>query len=173
MNGCRCGSDLRKNELLPTDSRVCRLPQRPQQKGGRCPRLRLSTLGERYCISAGFSDPTLTSINARASESWHVIVLSTPFEFRNRSTLPALSSRRLPPGDKYQVILDNAEHSAFTERPLPGDSQPRNPNHHRVILALSTAFWDAYLKNNPEAKAWLAGDAPRSVMESADQWTKK
>jgi predicted dienelactone hydrolase len=79
----------------------------------------------------------------------------------------------LPAGDKYEIVLNNAEHSAFTDRPLPGDSEPRNPNHHRVILALSTAFWDAYLKSNAEAKAWLAGDGPRGIIESADKWERK
>ena len=71
---------------------------------------------------------------------------------------------------KYQVVLNNAEHSAFTDRALPGDREPRNPNHHRVILALSTAFWDAYLQGNKDALAWLTGTGPRSVMESADDW---
>ncbi len=85
-----------------------------------------------------------------------------------RQVFPAL-----PAGDKYEAVLNNAEHSAFTDRPLPGDSEPRNPNHHRVILALTTAFWDAYLKDNAEAKAWLGGDGPRGVMESADLWQKK
>jgi len=71
---------------------------------------------------------------------------------------------------KYEVVLNNAEHSVFTDHPLPGDREPRNPNHHRVILALSTAFWDAYLKGNTAARAWLDGAGPRSVMESQDQW---
>jgi predicted dienelactone hydrolase len=71
---------------------------------------------------------------------------------------------------KYQVVLNNAEHSAFTDRPLPGDREPRNPNHHRVILALSTAFWDAYLRGDKDALAWLNGNGPRSVMEPADDW---
>lgn len=71
---------------------------------------------------------------------------------------------------KYEVVLDNAEHSVFTDRPLPGDHEPRNPNHHRVILALSTAFWDAYLRGDAEALAWLNGAGPRSVMESGDKW---
>lgn len=79
----------------------------------------------------------------------------------------------LPPGGKYELVLDNAEHSAFTERPLPGDSQTRNPNHHRLILALTTAFWDAYLRDNPNAKKWLDGDGPRSVLEKADRWQRK
>ena len=71
---------------------------------------------------------------------------------------------------KYELVLHNAEHSVFTDRALPGDHEPRNPNHHRVILALSTAFWDAYLRGDAEALAWLNGSGPRSVMESNDQW---
>jgi predicted dienelactone hydrolase len=71
---------------------------------------------------------------------------------------------------KYQVVLNNAEHSAFTDRALPGDREPRNPNHHRVILALSSAFWDAYLRGDKDALAWLNGTGPRSVMEPADDW---
>ena len=71
---------------------------------------------------------------------------------------------------KYEVVLYNAEHSVFTDRPLPGDHEPRNPNHHRVILALSTAFWDAYLRGDAAALAWLDGPGPRSVMEPADRW---
>ena len=72
--------------------------------------------------------------------------------------------------EKYEVVLNNAEHSVFTDRALPGDKEPRNPNHHRVILALSTAFWDAYLKDDPAAMAWLNSQAPRDVMEAEDAW---
>lgn len=71
---------------------------------------------------------------------------------------------------KYEVVLDKAEHSAFTDRTLPGDREPRNPNHHRVILALSTAFWDAYVRGDQDALAWLNGAGPRTVMEPADEW---
>ncbi|GAK53166.1 hypothetical protein U14_04426 [Candidatus Moduliflexus flocculans] len=79
----------------------------------------------------------------------------------------------LPPGDKYEVVLYGAEHSAFTDRALPGEAEARNPNHHRVILALSAAFWDAYLRGNMAAKAWLQGDEARSVMEEQDRWQTK
>ena len=71
---------------------------------------------------------------------------------------------------KYQVVLDKAEHSAFTDRALPGDHETRNPNHHRVIRALSTAFWDAYLRGDKNALTWLSGAGPRTVMEPADDW---
>ena len=79
----------------------------------------------------------------------------------------------LPPGGKYELVLDEAEHSVFTDRSLPGEKHQRNPNHHRAILALSTAFWDAYLRKDEQAKSWLDGDGPRAVMEKTDLWQKK
>jgi hypothetical protein len=42
-----------------------------------------------------------------------------------------------------------------------------------VILALSTAFFDAFLRDDAAARAWLEGDAPRSVLAEADQWQWK
>ena len=79
----------------------------------------------------------------------------------------------LPPGDKYELVLKDAEHGAFGERALPGEGAKQNPNHHRAILALSTAFWDAYLKGDSTAKAWLSGDSARSVLEKDDRWQHK
>jgi hypothetical protein len=79
----------------------------------------------------------------------------------------------LPPGGKYEVVLDRGEHSAFTDRPLPSDTEQRNPNHHCVILALSTAFWDAYLRGDEAAKAWLDGDGPKTVLQKNDRWQRK
>lgn len=79
----------------------------------------------------------------------------------------------LPAGGKYELVLDKAEHSAFTDRALPGDKEARNPNHHKAILAVTTAFWDAYLRGDADARRWLDGDGPRSVLEKADRWQKK
>jgi len=79
----------------------------------------------------------------------------------------------LPPGGKYELVLHGAEHSAFTDRALPGDTEPRNPNHHRAILALSTAFWDSFLLNDAGARTWLDGDGPKLLLEKGDRWQKK
>ena len=79
----------------------------------------------------------------------------------------------LPAGGKYELVLNRGEHSAFMDFPLPTDTEKHNPNHHRVILALSTAFWDAYLRDDKAAKAWLDGDGPKSVLEKDDRWQKK
>ena len=79
----------------------------------------------------------------------------------------------LPNGKHYEVVLHKAEHSVFNDMASSSDKLPRNPNHHRVILGLSTAFWDAYLRNDAEARSWLNGDSPRNIMEKQDRWQKK
>ena len=53
------------------------------------------------------------------------------------------------------------------------DKLPRNPNHHRAILGLSSAFWDAYLRNDAVARSWLNGGSPRDILEKQDRWQKK
>ena len=78
----------------------------------------------------------------------------------------------LPTGGKYELVLYGAKHSVFTDRPLP-ETEKRNPNHHRAILAISTAFWDAWLKKDARARAWLDGNGPRSVLEKNDRWQRK
>ncbi|MCB1051875.1 MAG: dienelactone hydrolase [Acidobacteria bacterium] len=78
----------------------------------------------------------------------------------------------LPPGDKYECVLFGARHSAFGDRDLPGDSG-RNPNHHRILLAFTTAYWDAYLKQNPAALVWLQGPSARALLQSGDTFQFK
>lgn len=121
---------------------------------------------ERGDINAAFGSVTIPWLLMTGTHDSAAIGNQTPQS--RRRVFPALA-----PGDKFELVLDKAEHSAFTERPLPGDREPRNPNHHRAILALSTAFWDAYLREDAAAKAWLLGDGPRRVLEPADVWQKK
>ena len=79
----------------------------------------------------------------------------------------------LPPGEKYELVLFQGEHQAFGDRVLPGSKRPRDPNHHRVVLALSTAFFDAFLRGDKAALGWLESDAPRSVLADGDLWQWK
>ncbi|MGJ8697719.1 MAG: alpha/beta hydrolase family protein [Verrucomicrobiaceae bacterium] len=78
----------------------------------------------------------------------------------------------LPAGSKYELVLKDAEHMAFSDRTISGKEQ-RNPNHHRVILALSTAFWEAYLKESQPAREWLDGKKPDAILEEGDVWHRK
>lgn len=79
----------------------------------------------------------------------------------------------LPPGNKYELVLFEGEHHAFTDRPVSALQKPRNPAHHPAIKAISTAFWDSYLRDDASARAWLESDAARSVLAPADSWQFK
>ncbi len=79
----------------------------------------------------------------------------------------------LPPGGKYELVLYGAKHSAFSDRPLRDEAESRNPNHHRAILALSTAFWDAWLRGDARARQWLDGAGAKTVLEPRDRWQRK
>ncbi|MEZ5304880.1 MAG: hypothetical protein R3F11_30155 [Verrucomicrobiales bacterium] len=78
----------------------------------------------------------------------------------------------LPDGGKYELVLDGAEHMAFSDRTLVG-TKHRNPNHHQAIIALTTAFWEAYLRGDEAAKTWLDGDGAKAVLDPKDQWQRK
>lgn len=69
----------------------------------------------------------------------------------------------------WQVVFDKATHMSFGERDLKGNSENGN-RYHTPVLALTTAFWDAGLKGNVEAKSWLSGDGAKSVLSPGDKW---
>ncbi|WP_232098932.1 alpha/beta hydrolase family protein [Gimesia aquarii] len=79
--------------------------------------------------------------------------------------------RALPDSiDKYELVLFGAQHSAFTDGPERFGKPRRNPQHHPRILAVTTAFWDTYLRQNQDASKWLQGKQCRELLDSEDQW---
>ena len=79
----------------------------------------------------------------------------------------------LPPGNKYELVLFEGYHHAFTDRELSPLQDPRNPVHHDIIESLTTAFLDAYLKDDLSARAWLDGDGARTILLEGDSWQLK
>lgn len=69
----------------------------------------------------------------------------------------------------WQVVFDQADHMSFSDRDLMGKPQ-RDARYHKAILALSTAFWDAQIKGNDDAKKWLKGDEAKAVLRPEDRW---
>lgn len=148
------GQHAARSNFTLTDPRIkAALPMSPSRPAVGDPASAFGKVSIPWLLMTGTNDASL--IGGATVES-------------RRDVYPAL-----PPGGKYELVLDEAEHSVFTDRQLPGDKHPRNPNHHRVILALSTAFWDAHLKSDEQAKTWLDGPGPRAVMEAKDLWAKK
>ena len=148
------GQAAARGKFNLTDSRIkAALPMSPSSPALGDPASAFGKVGIPWLLMTGTKD--VSAIGGATVET-------------RRAVFPAL-----PPGGKYELVLDDAEHSVFTDRELPGDKHKRNPNHHRVILALSTAFGDAYLKGDEQAQAWLDGEVPRTVLDEKDVWQKK
>jgi hypothetical protein len=89
-------------------------------------------------------------------------------------SIPPEATGEIGPADSGAVQESPAlEPTATFPLSLPDDQGTRDPNHHRAILALSTAFWDSYLRGDAAARAWLDGSGARSVLEKADRWLHK
>ncbi len=74
----------------------------------------------------------------------------------------AANERRIPfdhirGADQYLVTFTGGDHMIFSGRErLSGGS--KDAAFQALILAATTAFWDAYLKGDQPAKAFLVGD---------------
>jgi hypothetical protein len=79
------------------------------------------------------------------------------------------AERRLPYdnmklADQYLVIFKDGDHMIFAgDRHNIGDGS-KDPLFHDLIRPSTTAFWDAYLKGDAKAKAWLSGDGFRKLL---------
>lgn len=69
----------------------------------------------------------------------------------------------------WQVVFDKATHMDFGQRALKGGPSKAS-RYHRAILGLTTAFWDAALKGEPEALKWLNDGGARKALLPEDRW---
>ena len=80
--------------------------------------------------------------------------------------------RRIPfdhlsAADAYLLVLNGGDHMVFSGRIFRPESE-MDKRFQEIILAGSTAFWDAYLKSDPYAKEWFFGsDFQKSLGKDA------
>ena len=85
------------------------------------------------------------------------------------------SQRRLPfdhtsGADQYLVTFYGSDHLVYSGHRRPANAY--DATFQRLIAECSTAFWDAYLKDNAGARDWLAGDSLRNHLSGAG-WAEK
>ncbi len=74
------------------------------------------------------------------------------------------SDRRIPfdsieKAEQYLVIFKDGDHMIFSGRGLKiGERAAKDKEFQELIKQSTVKFWDAYLKDNSEAKKWLTGD---------------
>ncbi len=93
------------------------------------------------------------------------------------STTPELRRevfKSMPVGDKYELVFDGGHHFTFSDSDGLR-ARRRDPDHHPAIQQISLKFWQAYLKKDLAAKAWLQSAQPRKdcKLKSADVWQWK
>jgi predicted dienelactone hydrolase len=86
-------------------------------------------------------------------------------------------ARRLPfdyvhGADKYLVTFKGGDHLTFVGWVRPGAMAPFDRKFHELIRMSTTAFWDAYLKDKPNAKEWLAGRGFEAVLDGHGKYEK-
>ncbi|MCP5432725.1 MAG: alpha/beta hydrolase [Alphaproteobacteria bacterium] len=69
--------------------------------------------------------------------------------------LRRVSYDRMPPGEKYLVNLVGAQHHAFTDTDPWYGGDARDPRHYALVFQATTAFYDACLRDDAQARAWL------------------
>jgi predicted dienelactone hydrolase len=79
------------------------------------------------------------------------------------------SQRRLPfdythGADEYLIIFQGADHRTYSGHPLPRRNAWADGVFQQFIAQSSTAFWDAYLKGDADAKRWLADGGLRAML---------
>jgi predicted dienelactone hydrolase len=80
-----------------------------------------------------------------------------------------LPFRHITAPSQYLVVLNGGDHMVFGgEGAKRGNRDASNDDaFHRLIGEMSVAFWDAYLMDDPAAKAWLKNDAATELGTSA------
>jgi hypothetical protein len=91
------------------------------------------------------------------------------------------SERRLPfdhmpakKADEYLLTFNGGDHMVFSGR--LSDRLARAKSDHvfqKYIMESSTAFWDAYLKNNKAAKEWLSGGSFKKELDDEGTFEEK
>lgn len=73
----------------------------------------------------------------------------------------------------YLLILNGGDHMVFSGRDGPTRDKAQDGRFHSLILISSTAFWDAYLKDDASAKTWLANGGFAQALGSDGTFEKK
>jgi predicted dienelactone hydrolase len=90
----------------------------------------------------------------------------------------AAKDRRLPfdhinAADQYLITFNGADHMTFATLRASPELKKKDALFHDLICISSTAFWDAYLKNDAAAKKWLSDGGFKTALDQEGTFEKK
>ena len=80
---------------------------------------------------------------------------------------------RIDGADQYLVTFKGGDHMVFSGRPRGAQGGEKDAQFQALIKMGSIAFWDAYLKGEVEAKAWLSRGGFSGVLGNDGVFEKK
>jgi len=87
--------------------------------------------------------------------------------------------RYAPPGDKYLIFIEGATHSSYTGQANAMRLDPDQPDAdtlkmvEQVTASGTLAFWDAFLRADPQAREYLAGQSLPALSEGRARLDRK
>jgi predicted dienelactone hydrolase len=133
--------------------------------------------GQRFPMGISFADPRLRAAiiyspskprRSDAAQAFADVRIPTFHMTGTQDSSPVAQAQMSPEerlipyksirtADKFLLVLTDGDHMVFGGRRFRGDSNPKDARWHEIVQRASLAFWDAYLLNKPEAKAYLTG----------------
>lgn len=88
------------------------------------------------------------------------------------------AERRLPfdhinGADQFLLTFNGGDHMVFSGRLAGEAAREKDPVFQNLVCLGSTAFWDAYLKDDGKAKEWLTGDGFEAAVNDDGKFEKK
>lgn len=131
------------------------------------------TVRNRVDAESQFGEVTLPFMSVTGTLDGEVLGFGSAPEERTRPFYA------MPAGRKYLVVFKGADHMAFSGATTPQSGPARvqgsaavDPHVQRATAALTLAFWDAFLKNDPRAERWLDSQA-RRVLDPQDRFERR
>jgi predicted dienelactone hydrolase len=75
--------------------------------------------------------------------------------------------------DQYLLVLQGGDHMVFSGRQRRRGGGENDAVFQELILQSSLAFWEAYLRHNPDAKAWLSAGGFSTVLGTHGTFEQK
>jgi hypothetical protein len=75
--------------------------------------------------------------------------------------------------DQYLVTFIGGDHMVFSGRPRHWGEEPTDAVFQESIKRCATVYWDAYLRGDSEAMAWLAGEGFEAALAGQAELERK
>ncbi|MFA7277240.1 MAG: hypothetical protein WC043_10625 [Pseudobdellovibrionaceae bacterium] len=73
--------------------------------------------------------------------------------------------------EQHLLVLEDGDHMVYNGSRGKLEANPKRETHETIIKILSLAFWEAYLRDNKKAHAWLTSDQVRTWLLDEGSYT--